>query len=253
MFIASRFWKKCNHHLGKMSLAELVKAYFAYPGIQIYIFLSLVGAGLTLLWIDDVWPPLAATALAILVYPLVWYLLHRFVLHGRFLYRLPITASLWKRIHFDHHRNPNDLRVLFGALYTTLPTIFVVTGVLGWMIGGPAASAAAITAGLVTTCVYEFCHCVQHLSYAPRSRFLKRVKKLHLAHHYHNERGNYGITNFFWDQAFGTYYREPVAVPRSDTTFTLGYEGEEARRYPWVARLSAPDRDPDAGRRRDGV
>ena len=42
----------------------------------------------------------------VVAYPLVWYLLHRFVLHGSFLYRSRWTAALWKRIHFDHHRDP---------------------------------------------------------------------------------------------------------------------------------------------------
>jgi hypothetical protein len=43
--------------------------------------------------------------------------LHRFALHSKALYRRPWTAGLWCRIHYDHHTNPNDLSVLFGAPY----------------------------------------------------------------------------------------------------------------------------------------
>jgi sterol desaturase/sphingolipid hydroxylase (fatty acid hydroxylase superfamily) len=106
------------------------------------------------------------------------------------------------------------------------------------LVGGPAAAAAALTGGLVTTCIYEFCHCVQHLNHTPKSRFLQRIKRLHLAHHFHNETGNFGITNFGWDRLFGTLYEKAKHVPRSPTVFNLGYTAAEAERYPWVATLS---------------
>ena len=64
------------------------------------------------------------------------------------------------------------------------------------------------------------------------------MKKRYLAHHFHSERGNFGITNFMWDRLFGTYYPDPKTFPESATTFNLGYTGEEAERYPWVAVLS---------------
>jgi len=93
-----------------------------------------------------------AVVAALLVYPLVWYLLHRFVLHGQFLYRSPITAGLRKGIHYDHHQDPNDLRVLFGALQTALPTIGAVTLPLGSLIGGSAGAAAAVAAAIGRHC-----------------------------------------------------------------------------------------------------
>jgi sterol desaturase/sphingolipid hydroxylase (fatty acid hydroxylase superfamily) len=64
------------------------------------------------------------------------------------------------------------------------------------------------------------------------------MKKRHLAHHFHSERGNFGITNFIWDRLFGTCYPDSKTFPESPTTFNLGYTGEEAERYPWVAELS---------------
>ena len=64
----------------------------------------------------------------------------------------------------------------------------------------------ALCAGLLTTCFYEFCHCIQHLSYKPKNRMLAPMKARHMAHHFHDESGNFGITNFVWDKAFGTFY-----------------------------------------------
>lgn len=238
-------WKTRTHNLSRMNLRELVPAYFSYPAIQTYIALAVINIALVFYFAGDLLRLALAVPLALLVYPFVWYLLHRFVLHGRFLYRSRWTAAAWKRIHFDHHQDPNDLRVLFGALYTTLPTIAVVTVSIGGAIGGPAAAAAAFATGLITTCFYEFCHCVQHLNYAPKSAFLQRIKRLHLAHHFHNESGNFGITNFLWDRAFATYYAKAKDVARSPTVFNIGYTAAEAARFPWVQQLSN-------GVRRDG-
>ncbi len=76
------------------------------------------------------------------------------------------------------------------------------------------------------------------LHYTPRSRFLRRIKQLHLLHHFHNENGNYGITNTFLDRMIGTYYGSAGDVSNSATVFNLGYAEEERIRYPWVARIS---------------
>ncbi len=243
MKLLNSIWRTRKHHLDQMTLRELIVAYFQYPTIQTYIALLAVSGFLALHWSHPLEHPQVvtlaiATILAVLVYPLVWYTLHRFVLHGRFLYKSPRTAALWKRIHYDHHRDPHDLHVLFGALHTTLPTIAIVTLPLGAIIEGQASAAMAFAAGLTTTLFYEFCHCTQHLRYMPRNSFLRRIKRLHLLHHFHNEHGNFGITNYFWDRVIGTYYNDSSAFPHSETVFNLGYANEENIRYPWVAQLS---------------
>ncbi|WP_184517645.1 sterol desaturase family protein [Muricoccus pecuniae] len=232
--------------LGRMTLRELVVAYAAHPAIHLYAVLAVVSTVLAVLWGEGAgFRPLLAVLATALAYPLAWYLIHRFVLHSRFLYRSPLTAALWKRIHFDHHQDPHRLDVLFGAPVTTLPTILAILIPLGWFVGGGrAGAAAAVAAGLVITCIYEFCHCIQHLNFKPRSRLLRRMKELHLAHHFHHEGGNFGITSYLIDRGFGTYYAEARERPRSPHAFNLGYDRAEAERFPWVARLTgAPPRD----------
>ena len=197
MIFSNRLWDGRKHYLDKMTLGELVRAYGAYPAIRAYGLLAAISTLLAgIYWDGRLAGVAAAMVIAGLAYPLVWYLLHRFVLHGRYLYKSALTAPVWKRVHYDHHQDPNDLGVLFGALYTTLPTIAAVTLPIGWLLAGPAGACAAFGAGMAVTCAYEFCHCMQHLAYAPKSRFISRVKKLHLLHHFHNEQGNYGITSF---------------------------------------------------------
>jgi len=243
-------WTGRSYDLGKMSFRDLAIAYSTYYAIQAYLIMAVV-SGAVAVHVADGWiPALTGGIAAIVLYPFAWYLIHRFVLHNRSLYKSPLTAATWKRIHFDHHQDPHRLEVLFGALWTTLPTIAAVTLPIGWAVGGAAGAATALSVGLITTCIYEFGHCVQHLNYKPRSAFLKKIKRWHLAHHFHSERGNFGIISFIPDRLFGTWYDEARDVPRSATVFNLGYDRAEAARYPYVAQLTgaAPlDRPPLAG------
>jgi sterol desaturase/sphingolipid hydroxylase (fatty acid hydroxylase superfamily) len=241
MAIGLNFWAGRRYFLNKMSLRELLVAYMTHHSILTYLGLIVVSLWLVVRFAQSAGPPLLAALVIVLIYPLVEYLLHRHVLHSRFLYRHKATATLWKRIHYDHHQNPNDLAVLFGALYTTLPTIFVIGTPIGWLIGGPAGAAAAFATALALFALYEFCHCVQHLPFTPRYEWLRTLKKHHLAHHFHSEQGNFGITSFLWDRAFGTLYRAVQEVPRSATVHNLGYAGAEREAYPWVAELSDDD------------
>ncbi len=227
-----------KHRLDAMGLRDLWLAFICHATVQVYAVLT--GVSLALLSQMAIRPGafIACVALGIAIYPLAWYLLHRYVLHGRYLYRFKATAALWKRIHFDHHRDPHDLDVLFGSLATTLPTIALVTMPVGYAVSGLAGAVAAFVTGLAVTLFYEFCHCIQHLKYQPQWAWVARIKKYHLQHHFHDEHHNFGITNYLCDRLFGTFQAKPSAATRSDTVFNLGYTREEVRRYPWVAALT---------------
>lgn len=230
--------------LGKMSLGDLVVAYFTYPTILLYGALcaaAIAGA----VWLGALQQPLrtlATVLAAIVVYPFAEYVLHRYVLHARWLYKNPLTADLWKRIHYDHHQDPNRLDVLFGSPWNTLPAIFLISLPIGFAIGGESAALIALATALVLFAIYEFCHCVQHLNYTPRSAWLRQIKKNHMAHHFHSEKGNYGITTNLVDHLVGSYYGSAEQQPRSANVYDLGYDANEAARYPWVAERSAPAR-----------
>lgn len=230
-------WNK-RHHLNKMTFKQLVVAYFQYYAIQAYLALSVVCAIVAWQFPTTMGRGAVAALFAVAAYPLVWYCLHRWVLHSRWMFKSPLTASVWKRIHYDHHQDPHHLEILFGALYTTLPAIVAATVPVGYLLGGIGGAAIALCSGLLTTCFYEFCHCVQHLSYKPKAKWLAEMKARHMAHHFHDESGNFGITNFFWDKLFGTFYEREQRTVKSLTVHNLGYTPTEAEIYPWVARLS---------------
>ena len=240
--VFGRQWYQEKYHLDRMTFRDLIRAYISYPSIQMYgVFL--VCSVIIAMVIYPMYPAtpfqlVSSIIGTLLAYPFVEYAVHRFILHGRYLYRSPWTAALWKRIHYDHHQDPNDLRVLFGAVSTTLPTIVVATFPIGMGMAGWAGVPLSFATGLACFMVYELCHCMQHLRVNPKNKFLRRIKRHHLLHHFHNEQGNFGITSLFCDRLFGSEYSSAEKVPLSQTVSNLGYQGEERLQYPWVAQLS---------------
>ena len=231
------FWKR-SHFLDRMTLKGLITAYFQHYTIIAY--LALIALSVVVFAIFPTTPlrMLASIAAAVFVYPLAWHLLHQYVLHGKWMWRYKSMASTWKRIHYDHHQDPNHLEVLFGALHTTLPTIAIATIPVGWLIGGWGGAATAFATGLLTTCYYEFMHCIQHLAFKPKWKWVQHMKQRHNEHHYFDETGNFGITNYGWDRLLGTYYIKKDRPKRSATVFNLGYDEDVAKTYPFVKDLS---------------
>jgi sterol desaturase/sphingolipid hydroxylase (fatty acid hydroxylase superfamily) len=235
------FWKR-SHFLDRMTLKELIVAYFQHYTIVAYLGIAAASIVGFAFFPTSLWRTIAAVGAALVIYPLVWHLLHQHVLHGQWMYKVRWLSATWKRIHYDHHQDPNHLEVLFGALHTTLPTIAIATIPVGWLIGGPdghwGGALAAFATGILTTCYYEFMHCIQHLSFKPKWKWVQHMKQRHNEHHYFHENGNYGITNYTWDRLLGTYYEKKDRPARSPTVFNLGYTEDVAGTYPWVKELS---------------
>ena len=231
------FWKR-SHYLDRMSLGELVVAYFQHYTIIAYLLIAAISVAAFAIYPATPVQTLGAIAAALFMYPVVWHLLHQYVLHGQWMYKIKFLSPAWKRIHYDHHQDPNHLEVLFGALHTTVPTIAVPTVAVGWLIGGAGGALAAFATAILTTCYYEFMHCIQHLSFKPRWQWVQFMKQRHNEHHYFDEDGNFGITNYVWDRILGTFYEKRDRRDRSPTVFNLGYTEEVAKLYPWVKQLS---------------
>ena len=75
------FWNR-KHRLDAMDLRQLWLAYLGHYTIQVYGLLAVASAVATYHYTTAVSPLLISTSFVIVVYPAVWYRLHRFVLHG---------------------------------------------------------------------------------------------------------------------------------------------------------------------------
>src|SRR5882724_3669879 len=95
-------WTDRQYALDKMSLSDLVGAYFTHYSIQVYLLLALILGVLAVATAASPTLPLVAVVATLVIYPFAEYVAHRFVLHSTLLYRWPATAKVWKRIHYDH-------------------------------------------------------------------------------------------------------------------------------------------------------
>jgi sterol desaturase/sphingolipid hydroxylase (fatty acid hydroxylase superfamily) len=134
---------------------------------------------------------LASGALGGLLWTLVEYVLHRFLLH-----HAPILAAM----HETHHDDPLDL--IGTPTWATFP---IVCGVLlssSLLMGAQAG--IGLTAGLLGGYIwYSAVHHATHHGRLYGSRYLYRARRRHAVHH-NCETGNFGVTTEFWDHVFGT-------------------------------------------------
>ncbi len=223
----------------RLSGIEFWRAYLSYPAIQLYLTITvaaLVTASLSEVFWDRY---LFAIGMVVLFYPLVEYGLHRFVFHWRGHWRSKLGSRVWKRVHFDHHREPADLSVLFGATYTAVPTIALLTIPMGFFFGGIGTAALGFAAGMLSFCIYEWVHSMCHMNWPTRSPWLKTLRRAHLLHHYHSENGNFGIATRVADRLFSSAYDERVDLAPSGTVRNLGYTATVSKKFPWVAKMTS--------------
>jgi dihydroceramide fatty acyl 2-hydroxylase len=128
------------------------------------------------------------------------YWLHRIVFH--FEPEKGIGARLHFIIHGVHHDHPNDpLRLVMPpALSIPLAALFVwvfylVLGSPGFYLFG-----AGFLSGYL---FYDMLHYHVH-HHRPKTALGRRLRELHMRHHFQNHDTAYGVSAPFWDHVFGT-------------------------------------------------
>jgi sterol desaturase/sphingolipid hydroxylase (fatty acid hydroxylase superfamily) len=152
----------------------------------------------------------------LVIWTLVEYFSHRFVLHGHFRqskkwykkHYMYLANRFLDPLHFPHHDHPLDGLHINGVLKDLLP-VFIVLAVPSFLF--PLYTApmmvAAIAQGYVAE---EWIHHSIHF-YNFKNRYFRHLKKYHLYHH--TSRGmnvGYGITSGFWDVVFRSRFPETV-------------------------------------------
>lgn len=181
------------------ALDRLTRVHPAVPPVLFVpaiVALAVVGAG-DIGWTADV----VAIAGGYAFWTLCEYWGHRAVFH--FEPENGIGAKLHWMIHGVHHDHPNDPRrlVLPPAFSAPLAAGFwaLFTSVLGTEVGS--AACAGFFAGYL---IYDMTHFALHHT-APKNRIGRRLRELHMRHHFEDDQHGFGVSVPYWDIVFGTY------------------------------------------------
>jgi sterol desaturase/sphingolipid hydroxylase (fatty acid hydroxylase superfamily) len=145
------------------------------------------------------------------VWTWVEYVVHRYILHGRF----PdgpglrhVLHTLFDHLHLEHHQRPWDGEHINGRIRDTAP--FLGPVVLASLLL-PAHTLTAFLAGFAQAYVVEeWVHHSVHF-YHFENRYFRYIKRHHMYHH--SPKGSevgFGLTSGLWDIAHGTRIPAPV-------------------------------------------
>ena len=142
----------------------------------------------------------AWTAAGWLFWTFTEYWIHRLVFH--FEPEQGPGARLHWIVHGVHHDHPNDpLRLVMPpSVSVPLASAFVAAFVL---VLGPAAGLAYGAGFLAGYLAYDMLH--YHLHHGqPRTSLGRRLRELHMRHHFQDDTRGFGISAPFWDHVFRT-------------------------------------------------
>ncbi|HWF55317.1 MAG TPA: sterol desaturase family protein [Solirubrobacteraceae bacterium] len=136
-----------------------------------------------------------------LFWTLTEYWLHRIVFH--FEPENGIGARLHWIIHGVHHDHPNDPMRLVMPPSVSIPLAVLFVAGFYAVLGSPAflPFASGFLAGYL---LYDMLHYHMH-HHRPRTALGKRLRELHMRHHFQNHDRGYGVSAPFWDHVFGTF------------------------------------------------
>src|SRR3954454_17778792 len=135
------------------------------------------------------------------LWTLTEYWLHRIVFH--FEPEGGVGARLHFLIHGVHHRHPNDPKRLVMPPAASVPLALAFVVLFRWVFRSDAWT--AVTAGFLGGyLVYDELHYYLHHR-VPTTAAGRRLRELHMRHHFQDDTHGYGISAPYWDRVFGTF------------------------------------------------
>jgi sterol desaturase/sphingolipid hydroxylase (fatty acid hydroxylase superfamily) len=183
-----------------------------HPAVPVIIYLpAIVLLGILGITRDGAWDAAGLFLLGYAFWTLTEYWLHRIVFH--FEPEDGIGARLHWMIHGVHHDHPQDPMRLVMPPSASIPLALLFLGAF-WLVpvlGSEHAPAfgAGFLAGYL---IYDMIHYHVH-HHVPKTRLGKRLRELHMRHHFQDDERGFGISAPYWDRVFGTLPRS-----RSEST-----------------------------------
>jgi dihydroceramide fatty acyl 2-hydroxylase len=176
-----------------------------HPAVPVVIFLPAI-AFMTARGIDrnGLVAALAWIVGGYLVWTLTEYWLHRIVFH--FEPDAPIGRRMHWIIHGVHHDHPNDPMRLVMPPSVSVPLALLFYAAFVLAVGSDAAAAlgAGFFAGYLT---YDMTHYHVH-HHKPKTWVGRRLRELHMRHHFQDSTRGYGVSAPWLDHVFGTASRK---------------------------------------------
>jgi len=172
-----------------------------HPAVPVVLFGPVI-AWLFVLGLErnGAWRSLALVAGGYVLWTLTEYWLHRVVFH--FEPERGIGARLHWMIHGVHHDHPNDPMRLVMPPSASIPLALLFYGLFVLVLGADRATSwgAGFLAGYLA---YDMLHFHMH-HHTPRTRVGKKLRELHMRHHFQDHDTGYGVSAPYWDHVFGT-------------------------------------------------
>ena len=173
------------------------------PAVAVLGFLAERGMGVT--------EALLAGAGGYLFWTLCEYWGHRSLFHLE--PEQGVGARLHWMIHGVHHDHPNDPRRLVLPPALAIPLALLFFGLFVIALGTPLVwpTAAGFYLGYV---IYDTVHFALHHT-RPKGRLGRRLRELHMRHHFEDDKRGFGVSAPWWDIVFNTRprrkaHREPT-------------------------------------------
>jgi dihydroceramide fatty acyl 2-hydroxylase len=172
-----------------------------HPVVPVLIYAPVVIVMLVLAVSRDGWWDTAGLFLVgYALWTLFEYWLHRLVFH--FEPEDGFGARIHWMIHGVHHDHPNDPLRLVMPPAASIPLAVVVVGVLFLVFGS--LHAPPVVAGFLTGyLVYDEIHYALH-HHTPKTSLGKKLRELHMRHHFQDDERGFGISAPYWDWVFRT-------------------------------------------------
>lgn len=164
---------------------------------------------------------LFAAAMAIGVWPVQEWVLHKYVLHLE-----PRTIAgrhvdpMFARRHRDHHAEPRDVDATLLPLQVIVGSMPVAAGLWLAVFGPRRAAITAMATYSTMALFYEWTHFIVHTNVKPSTAYGKQVRRNHLLHHFRHEGYWFGFTFPLVDRWLGTD-PDPATIERSPTARDL--------------------------------
>jgi sterol desaturase/sphingolipid hydroxylase (fatty acid hydroxylase superfamily) len=173
-----------------------------HPVVPVVIYAPVIVVMLVLaVQRDGWWDTLGLVLVGYVLWTLFEYWLHRIVFH--FEPEKGIGARIHWMIHGVHHDHPNDPLRLVMPPAASIPLAVLVVGALFLIFGST--HAPAVAAGfLFGYIVYDEMHYAMH-HHNPTTRLGKRLRELHMRHHFQDDEKGFGISAPYWDVVFRTF------------------------------------------------